>query len=198
MSRLDQLAAVVGGVVAAAARDAHRQRLVVVDWAEPETTLLERCLLLADVRLPVERASSTGSGHLETLRAHARQRAGHDGLLIDPANKTAAVLWPERLAEPLLPLADLYATQVDELAGGSSIPTEGIELVKRAGGIEAVDAFLMSYLDERRPLDDALGAIADRTAADALRERLEQGWWWRRRVGVVPKIGLRTLGIDLR
>jgi hypothetical protein len=31
-----------------------------------------------------------------------------------------------------------------------------------------------------------------------LRERLEAGWWWRRRAGVVPKLGSRTLGIDLR
>ena len=97
-----------------------------------------------------------------------------------------------------LPLADLYATQVRALVGDWSAPAEARALIERAGGIDAVDAFLVRHLDERRPLDEAVAAIADRDAAAALAGRFEAGWWWRRRAGVVPKLGGRTLGIDLR
>lgn len=195
MSRFDHVAAVIGGVIATAARDAHRKRLVVLDWAEPESRLLERILLVADVRLPLERASDAGGGDFDTLRAHARLLARSDALVLDPVNKTVAVLWPERLAEPVLPLADLYASQIEALGGAATIPAEARDLVERAGGVRAVDEFLTKYLDERRPLEQAL---AGNPAAGALRQRFEAGWWWRRRVGVVPKIGPRTLGIDLR
>ena len=196
--RTHHVAAVVGGVVAAAARDAHRKRLVILDWAEPETRLLERLLHLADVRLPLERASSAGAGALETLRAHARLLAREDGLVLDPVNKTVAVLFPERLAEPVLPLADLYASQVRDLIGDCSIPAEAVELIERAGGVDSVDRFLLRHLDERRPLEDALREIEGEAARQALRDRFEAGWWWRRRAGVVAKLGARTLGIDLR
>lgn len=197
MSRFEHVAAVIGGVVAAAARDAGRSRLIIVERGGPETGLLERCLLEAHVPLPVERVGDA-AGDVEVARAHARRAAGGGGLLLDPVNKTVAVLWPELLAEPVLPLADLYATQVRDLAGGWSAPAEARELIERAGGIDAVDAFLIRYLDERRPLDAALAGVPDAEAGRALRARLEAGWWWRRRVGLVPKLGARTLGIDLR
>ena len=192
MSRLDHVAALVGGVVAAAARDAGRSRLVIVDRGGAETGLLERCL--ADIALPVSRVAEAD---VEAARTRARA-ADADALLLDPVNKTVAVLWPELLAEPVLPLADLYATQVSELVGDWSAPAEARALIERAGGIDAVDAFLIRHLDERRPLDQALSALPDPEAAQALRDRLQAGWWWRRRLGVVPKLGARTLGIDLR
>ena len=197
MSRLDHVAAVIGGVVATAARDAGRSRLVIVDRGGPETELLERVLLEAHVPLPVERVGDA-SGEIEVARAHARRVAGGDGLLIDPVNKTVALLWPELLAEPVLPLADLYATQVREMAGGWSAPAEAHALIERAGGIDAVDNFLAACFDQRRPIEEALARIPDVEAARAVRARLDAGWWWRRRVGVVPKLGARTLGIDLR
>lgn len=193
--RSAHVAAVIGGVVAASARDAGRTRIVIVDHAAPESSLLERLLRDAGFPLPVVRV--TGSD-VDDARARARRAAGGDGLVVDPVNKTVAVLFPELLAEPLLPLADLYASRVRALAGDWSAPGAARELIERAGGVDAVDAFLEAHLEERRPLDSALGSIIDAGARAALRERFLAGWWWRRRVGVVPKLGSRTLGLDLR
>lgn len=193
--RFAHVAAVVAGVVDAAARDAGRSRIVILDHAGPECALLESCLADAGFALPFERAGGTD---LDDARARARRAAGDDGLVVDPVNKTVAVLWPEWLAEPLLPLADLYASQVAALAGDWSAPADARAWIERAGGIEAVDGFLVRHLEERRPLDEALGAIADPAVRTELGDRFRAGWWWRRRAGVVPKLGGRTLGIDLR
>ena len=193
--RLAHVAAVIGGVVAGAARDARRSRIVVIDHAPPESDLLERLLRDAHVALPLERVAGSDA---DDARAHARRAAGDDGLVVDPVNKTVAVLFPELLAAPLLPLADLYATQVRAFAGDWSAPEPCRQLIDRAGSVEAVDAFLRRHLEERRPIDDALAAIPDPAARAELGERFLAGWWWRRRVGVVPKLGSRTLGLDLR
>lgn len=193
--RFAHVAAVIGGVVAAAARDAGRAHIVVVDHAPPEADLLERLLRDANVALPLARITGTDA---EDARARARREAADDGLLVDPVNKTVALLFPELLAEPLLPLADLYATQVRSLGGDWSAPAPCLRLIEGAGGVDAVDAFLIRHLDERRPLDEALATLAPGPGRDALRDRFLAGGWWRRRVGVVPKLGGRTLGIDLR
>jgi hypothetical protein len=187
---------IVAGVVAASARDAQRTRLVVMDDDSTEAELLARCLDACEPPLPVERVRVAG-GSTEALRTEARRVAGGDGLVLNPANKTVAVLWPEALAEPVLPLADLYAVQVERLTGCWSAPADARDLIERAGGIEAVDAFLAAHLDARRPLDASLRHVPAAAAAE-LRDRLAAGWWWRRRLGVVPKLGPRTLGLDLR
>lgn len=195
--RLERIAAVVAGVVTAAARDACRTRLVVLGHDSPEGALLERCLAMAGVGLPVEGVPVGADDAGDDAHALARRRAGDAGLLLNPASKTVAVLWPETLAEPVLPLADLYASQIAGLAGGWSGPAAARDLVERAGGVEAVDRFLAAHLDERRPIEGALAGIPE-PAATELRDRLAAGWWWRRRLGVVPKLGHRTLGLELR
>lgn len=195
---LERVALVVAGVIAAAARDARRTRLIVLGHDAPEGVLLERCLGLAGIDLPVEGVATGQAGWTsDDARARARRLAGDDGLLLNPANKTVAVLFPDALAEPVLPLADLYAGQIARLAGGWSAPGRARDLFERAGGVEAVDAFLAAHLDERRPLEDSLAGVPE-PAASELRDRLAAGWWWRRRLGVVPKLGHRTLGLDLR
>ncbi|HUF13582.1 MAG TPA: hypothetical protein VMN78_10815 [Longimicrobiales bacterium] len=195
-----RVARVITDVVAAAARDARRERLVVLDAGTPEAGLLVRCLTEGGIGLPVERIRSAvgGPASIDGLRARARAAAGVDGLLLDPVNKTVAVLWPETVAEPVLPLADLYASQVAALADGWSAPADAFDLIARAGGIGPVDAFLMEHLDRRRPVEEALRLIPDPDAGAELRDRLAAGWWWRRRLGLVPKLGGRTLGLDLR
>lgn len=190
-----RLAAVIAGVVRTAARDAGRDRLVLVDDGSPEADLVER--LLADGSQPSLERAGRSVDDPEARRHAARTHAGPDGLLLHPANKTVAVLWPDGLAEPVLPLADLYATQVHALAGGWSAPPSARAAIDAAGGIEAVDRFLTLLLDERRDVRTA-AAHLDPGAADRLIDRYRAGWWWRRRLGVVPKVGPRTLGIDLR
>lgn len=207
--RLAHVASIIAGVVAVAARDAGRSRIVIVDHAAPECALLERLLRAGGFPLPTERAGTSLANDaqatvaretvaLEELRAHARRMAGSDGLAADPVNKTVAVLFPELLAEPLLPLADLYATQVRALGSDWSAPAVARAFIERAGGVEAVDAFLVRHLEERRPMNEALTPIPGAPARHELAERFRAGWWWRRRVGVVPKLGTRTLGLDLR
>ena len=196
MSRFDHVAAVVTGVVATAARDARCGTLVVLDRVPPETELLLRLLGAGGCELPLERVPAADDDP-DAAAAAARGRRGTDALPLDPVNKTIAVLWPELLAAPVLPLADLYATQVAALGGSWSAPAQAYEIIERAGGIQAVDRFLAAHLDERRSLDEASLHLDARGRAP-LRERFEAGWWWRRRVGVVPKLGARTLGIDLR
>ena len=195
-----RVARVVTEIVGAAARDARRDRLVILDGGTPEAQLLARCLSEGRIELPVERiTSAAGEGEsVEALRARARCAAGASALLLNPVNKTVAVLWPETIAEPVLPLADLYASQVVALAEGWSAPEDARDLIRRAGGVGPVDAFLTEHLDRRVPIERAIRLIPDGAAALELRERLAAGWWWRRRLGLVPKLGGRTLGLDLR
>lgn len=192
-----RIATVVAGVVAGVARDARRSRLFILDAGTPEAELLAGWLEHAGLEARVERVRGGADQSAEDLLAEARRAAGRDGLVLDPVNKTVAVLWPETVAAPVLPLADLYATQIARLVGGWSAPAHALGTIERAGGIEPVDDFLAAHLEQRRPLDRALRSIAPAAAAE-LRERLGAGWWWRRRLGVVPKLGARTLGIDLR
>lgn len=203
MKPIDRIAWVVAGVVAGAARDAWRNRLLIVDDETPEAALLLDCLARGGLDLPIERVARGAPGartgaHDDGSTHPDPRRAVTDGaLLLNPANKTVAVLWPETLAEPVLPLADLYASRVALLGGDWSAPPHARETIGRAGGIEAVDAFLTAHLEERRSLDGA-SALLDPAGRAEMVGRLTAGWWWRRRLGVVPKLGGRTLGIDFR
>jgi hypothetical protein len=138
---------------------------------------------------PAERA--------EWRRAAARILARtQNALLAHPANKTALLLGDAFPPEPLLPLGDLWASQVASLCGSWSAPTEVLDLARAVGDITRIDEALMQYFENRRPLDEALSALPGEVRR-VVAERISGGRFRWRRAGLVPKLGHRTLGIDL-
>jgi hypothetical protein len=126
-----------------------------------------------------------------------RLGAAASGLLAaHPVNKTTLLLGGAPPPEPLLPLGDLYASRVAALAGGWSGPPALRRLAERAGGIAALDTALAGLLEERREAEDALAALPPEAAAE-VRARLAAGRFHLRRLGLVPKLGARTPGVDL-
>ncbi len=128
-------------------------------------------------------------------RLHADRNPG-GALFAHPANKTALLLSTDPPPEPLLPLGDLYATDVRDLAGGFSLPGPLRDLAELAGGIDALDAALRAHFDERRRLEEALAPLPEAARAPVA-SALAAARFARRRVGLVPKLGACTLGVDL-
>ena len=111
-------------------------------------------------------------------------------------NKTALLLsrtWP---SEPLLPIGDLYATQVQELASSYELPEDARALVAGAGGVQTADRVLQRWLDDRVPAEIALLDLPE-VARGPFLEAVRRGRFWRERPGLVPKLSARTIGIDL-
>jgi len=211
-----RIGSVVADVVRQVVRDAGATGVVLLDDGSPEASLArEWCELglgeeavwpvprpdAADARgWAVEIGGDVGGADTLAEEAHrfrCRLVAAVCGALVaHPANKTALLLASRLPPEPLLPLGDLYASQVAALTGAWTGPPELVRLVERAGGVAALDAALDAWLDERRPFDAVVAALGPDVAAE-LRRAFDAGRFWRRRVGLVPKLGWRTLGIDL-
>jgi hypothetical protein len=121
---------------------------------------------------------------------------GSAALVADPANKTTLLLEPARAEAAIFPLGDLYASQVSKLAGGWSGGAIVEDLARRCGGIEALDRALQRRFDERRDEPDAFSEL-EAAAVASLRAALDAARFARRRVGLVPKLSSRTLGVDL-
>jgi hypothetical protein len=146
------------------------------------------------------------------LRYRARIVAQErNGLTAHPANKTALLLGRSIPPEPLLPLGDLYATDIEQLTGSWSGPPELHELAdlirreERAGivadilpasGIYQVDSTLRAMFERWVPAEEA---VADLPAAcrGPFLEAVQRGRFWRERAGLIPKLTTRTIGIDL-
>lgn len=202
-----RIAEVVGAVARQALADRGRARVALLDDGGPEARLSAH--FLAD-RLGADRVVCVFTGELETepfARALAedprrveeevrrmRARLMEDALPAHPANKTALLLGGELPPEPLLPLGDLWATDVLALEGDWSAPPEVAALAEAAGGIEVLDAALRGLIDGRDPA--ALDALPAAAAARA-RAMLAAGSASRRYPRLVPKLGPRTLCADL-
>ncbi|MGH7555918.1 MAG: hypothetical protein ACREMQ_23190, partial [Longimicrobiales bacterium] len=87
-------------------------------------------------------------------------------------------------------------SQVGELAGAWSAPQHVLALAESAGGIDALDRTLEEMIDRRSAPERAAPALPV-AARDRLLGSLDAGRFHRRRMGLVPKLGARTLGIDL-
>jgi hypothetical protein len=214
-TRAERVALVVGGVLRQAVYDAGAHGILLLDALSPEGRLAsawaEAALgagAVTTVRPEVVDAlggALAGAGHdelagvegAELERACARSHAARAGtLLAHPANKTALLLGRCVPPEPLLPLGDLYASQVAELAGGWSGPREVHQLAARVGGIAVLDGVLEEMLENRRPPAAAMSNLPADAARDLL-DALEMGRFRRRRIGLVPKLSARTPGIDM-
>jgi hypothetical protein len=192
-----RVAAVVGAVAAAALRERGAGRVALLDDGGPEAALAARILEGALGDGAVARVRGGGA---EPSPRHAEERRRHEARLLDgalvahPASKTALLLGGELPPEPLLPLGDLWASEVAALQGAWSAPEALRALAEACGGVEALDAALARRIDGRDPA--GLDALPEPAAAE-VRRRLAAGAASRRWPRLVPKLGARTLGADL-
>ena len=190
-----RVASVVAAVIRHAADDAGAAGVVVLDDGSPEAGLAVRWSVDALGSERVHAVRPSAGGDAEAHRHAARVLAGERGaLLCHPANKTALLLAPVP-PEPLLPLGDLYASQVAELTGAWSAPDSVRRLAEEVGGVTVLDEILSMLLDERR--EPAAVLSRHPAAGPRVMEAMTRARFWRNRCGLVPKLGARTLGIDL-
>lgn len=206
--REGRIAEVVAAVARQALADWGVSRVALADDGSPEAGLAARLLEGLGAGAPARLRADDPRVEplLHALRAMqpearaAREAAGilarlePDALAAAPENKTALLLGGALPPEPFLPLGDLYACEVAELCGDWSGPEELRELAEAAGGIARLDAALRAWLDRRDPsaLDRLPAAVAEET-----RRRFARGRAARFAVRLVPKVGYRTLGVDL-
>jgi len=206
--RARRITEIVGAVVRQALADRGATRVALLDDAGPEADLAARMLgdvLGADrvVRVAADASEVESVLHLapwlDAVRAgeearRLKARTLVDAVAANPANKTALLLGGELPPEPLLPLGDLWASEVPQLGGGWSAPDEVTRIAGLAGGIDALDAVLRAWTEGRDP--GALDRLSPE-AAEAVRRALDVGRASRMNHRIVPKIGTRTLGADL-
>lgn len=203
----NRVAEVIGAVARQALADRGVSRIALLDDGGPEAVLsacILRAELGADTVVSIDTADVDPAPLLRAWTAETRRvgeevrrmraRLEVDALAAHPANKTALLLGGELPPEPLLPLGDLWATDVLALGGGWSASPEVEALVRDAGGIEVVDGALRRLVDGRdaAALDPLPAEVAER-----VRTMLAAGSASRRYPHVVPKLGARTLFADL-
>jgi len=217
----ERIGRIVVGVIRQALTDAGVRGLVLLDDDSPEARLAgEWCREAAGAHFSWAQPGGSASVEVELTtrgggashpvetpeavqqavdRWGASIQAAHTpggALLVGAANKTALLLSPAPPPEPLLPVGDLYATDLRALTGGYSLPARVRALAELAGGVDALDAALRAHFDERRRLEEALAPLPEE-AREPLAQALSAARFARRRVGLVPKLGARTLGADL-
>jgi hypothetical protein len=160
---------IVRGVVHQAMRDSGRASLRLLGEPGPESELIERW---CGTRFSREAASLT----------------------VSSASKTVLLLAGLEQPVDLLPLGDLFATEVQRFCRAR--PSGSVaEIANAAGGLEIVDDCLRKLLDERRDPDAAFAAVPH--LREPVLRRLQQTRFRRARAGIIPKLGARTIGIDL-
>ncbi len=197
----------IGAVARQALADRGRTRIALLDDGGPEAKLaasILRAQLGEDAVIPIDTADVDPEPLLHGLTVDTRRmdeevrrmraRLKDDALAAHPANKTALLLGGELPPEPLLPLGDLWATDVAALAGGWSAPPEVLALAEEAGGIEALDGVLRRLVDGR---DAAAMDALPPAVVERVRTILAAGSASRRYPQIVPKLGGRTLFADL-
>jgi hypothetical protein len=207
-ARLERIGEMVCAVALQLLRDRGRSRLALLDDGSPEAALALRMLRpLGDAAVravkPDERQVESVLHALDLLETDAAARAEVHRLLLRsvedavPAlawNKTALLLGGDPPPVTFLPLGDLYASEVAILTGGWSAPAAVRELVDAAGGVERLDAALRRRLEGREP--DALLRLPG-DPGERVEALLATGAAGRTAAWVVPKLGTRTLGLDL-
>ena len=203
----DRVAEVIGAVARQALADRGVSRIALLDDGGPEARLaasILRSTLGDKAVIPIDTSDVDPRGLMQGITADERRvdeevrrmraRLMEDALPAHPANKTALLLGGDPSPEPLLPLGDLWATDVLALRGGWSASPEVEALAADAGGIETLDGALRRLIDGRdaAALDALPAEIARR-----IRAMLAAGSAARRYPHVVPKLGGRTLFADL-
>jgi len=176
--RRERLGRIIGSVIRQAVRDARAEGVLLLDAAAPES--------------PLARDWCTAA--LGEDRVVATAPAGR-WLGVYSACKTTLLLSAPPAAA-LLPLGDLYGSQLRALAGAWVPPPAVAVLAEAAGGVELLDGALRRWLEERREQEEAFRSLPPDVARE-LRAALEANRFGRRSCGLVPKLTGRTLGVDL-
>ena len=207
-ARWGRVAEIVGAVARQALADRGLSRIALLDDGSEQADLAARLLAHGLGGAAVERVAVTPAEVEPLLPAWPgvpRQRVEDelrrlrarltDALTAHPASKTELMMGGALPPEPLLPLGDLWATDVLALGAAWSGSAELRSLVDEAGGIETLDGALRRLVDRR----DSIGW--DEGLPPSVRERVRRavrgGAAWRRAPFIVPKLGSRTLGTDL-
>ncbi len=210
-----RVGAIIGAVLHEAVRAAGCDGIVILDDGSPEAHLLAEWTrsALGETRVwSAIRNGKDGYDAEENLRYQARVMARErNALTAHPANKTALLLGRSIPPEPLLPLGDLYATEIEALAGAWSAPPDVHALVGRileyrqgdrgtdvepASGIYDADWALRALFERWVPPEQALAGLPEPCRGPFL-EAVRRGRFWRERAGLIPKLSSRTIGIDL-
>jgi hypothetical protein len=193
---------VVRGVCAAAVHTSDAGGIVVLDDWTPEGELVYEWLVRELGEAWVWRAASLSS-NVQGLAAEEAQQVGawraartEGALIAHPANRTALLLGGRLPAADLLPLGDVWASEVEVLTGRWSGPPGVETLAGAAGGVARLDAALLRLLQQGADEEQATAVLSTPVAAELLR-LYRQGRWSRLRPRTVPKLGARTIGIDL-
>jgi hypothetical protein len=174
-------------VCAAAVRDTGATGIVLLDDGSPECALAWDWLVAPLGSARVWR-SAPAAGNV--------QGAAADALLAHPSNRTALLLGGRLPAVDLLPLGDVPASQVEALAGRWSGPPAVETLATLLGGAGTLDDALERLLERGTAAETPTAGLPADAAAELLR-LWQAGRWWRLRHRLVPKLGPRTIGIDL-
>jgi hypothetical protein len=177
LERKERIGRVVVAVIRQAVADARAEALLLPPANRCESRLArEWC------------EAAVGEGRVVT-------DGGGSVLTVHAATRTTLLLTPV-FGAALLPLGDLYGSEVLELGGDWKPPEPVRELADAAGGADALDQALSRWADERRSPDDAFRGLPP-TLAGELRAVLAANRFARRHGGLVPKLTGRTVGIDL-
>jgi hypothetical protein len=182
---------------------------VVVTGDGPEQALLEGWLREAGipVQVPTSTEKALGAQLMEdegrtdspwsqeaswlTSQALAWKR---NLLVLGTANKTCLLLSPRKPIQAVLPLGDMYASEVWELAGSATVPPileqRSLEVLRQ------VDQALEDYY-----LGESTDSTVFQTLPGDLRDGITEAWnaarkGWHPRP-LIPKLGRATLGLDL-
>ncbi len=209
MTPESRLGDVLEAVIRQRMRDEGVSRVALLDDGSPELQLIVRVLaprfndgtlvrVANDRPLLDSLLHVLGSEHQKREVAPAllsfRARLVADSIAASPLNKTALLLGGSLPPEPLLPLGDVYASEVERLTGDWSAPDRVRELARMAGGILELDRVLSRWAEGRNP--NWAGEQPEPVRA-AIESALTAGRASRVSAHVVPKLGGRTLTVDL-
>lgn len=190
---------IVCGVVEAALLAAGAHGLLVLEDRSPEGELVYGWLQRAfgDKAQRVAVVASNVQG-MEPADAHrlAAERAYGRLLVVHPVNRTMLLLGGAPPRADLLPLGDVAASWIRRLHGDCTLSGDVLAAADAVGGLDRLDAVLAAWIDGRA---DSAAAVADLdpAAAALITELYERGRFYRLWPRLVPKLGARTLGIDL-
>ncbi|CAN5836801.1 hypothetical protein BH23GEM9_BH23GEM9_03000 [soil metagenome] len=199
LTRAGRVAGVIRAVCAAAVRDSGAAGIVVLEDWTPEGELLYEWLVQELGEAQVWRAASLAKNVHEDNGGGLvpwRVPPADAPLVAHPASKTTLLLSGRLPLADLLPLGDLWASQLGILAGRWSAPPDLEAAIGEMGGIDIVDEALARLVEARYDPSSAVQRLAP-AAAERLLSLYERGRYARLRPRLVPKLTTRTLGIDL-